>query len=310
MIVVTGAAGHVGHHVVKALVARGQPVRAMVHSPDKARRRLSDMPVEIVRGDVTDLASLEAALDGADAVVHLVAVAIERPGITYEDINFQGTLNVLEAARAAGLMRFIYIGQLGSSPDVPYRFLKSKGMAQEAVEQSQFEWTVLRPSVVFGPTDEFANVLARLLRITPLIFPVPGDGTAEFEPIYVGDLAEVCALCLEDPATVGGTYELAGPEVLTFDQILRRVMTTIEAERLTLHVPIPILRPVVKLMESALPSPPVTTSLLQLLAVDNTTDRNAIGPVFDIDAVAFKPANLAYMRDITAVDSLKSLLGR
>jgi uncharacterized protein YbjT (DUF2867 family) len=310
MIVVTGAAGHVGHHIVETLIDRGHSVRAMVHSPEKAQRRLGDLAVEIVRGDVTDPATLAAALTGAEAVVHLVAIAIERAGLTYEDINYRGTLNVLEAARAAGITRFIYLGQIGSSPDVPYRFLKTKGMAQAAVTQSETEWTVVRPSVVFGPTDEFANVLARLLRITPLIFPVPGDGQAKFQPIFAGDVATICALCLEDPETVGGVYEVGGPDVLTFDQILERVMTTIGARRLTLHVPVPILRPVVGLMEAVVPSPPVTTSLLQLLAVDNTTHQNTVGSVFDIDPLAFEPANLAYMRDITAADSVRSLLGR
>lgn len=310
MILVTGAAGHVGHNITKALVAQGKPVRALVHSPGKARRRLSGLEVEIVQGDVTEPASLERAMDGVEAVVHLVAIAIERPGMTYEKINYQGTLNVLDAAHKAGVRRFIHMGQLGSSPDVPYRFLKSKGMAQQAVEESDLDWTVLRPSVIFGPTDEFANVLARLLRITPILFPVPGDGQARFQPIYAGDVAEVCARCLEDDSTIRRIYELGGPEVLTYDEMLKRIMETIGARQLTMHVPVPALRPVVKLMETALPNPPVTTSLLQLLAVDNTTTDNAAETVFHLDLVAFKPENLAHMREITAGDAIRSLLGR
>lgn len=309
MILVTGAAGHLGHAVTKTLVTRGKSVRALVHNPDKARVRLSGIEIEMVRGDVTNPASLERVIDGVEAVVHLVAIAIERPGITYEEINYQGTLNVLEAAQKAGVQRLIHMGQMGSSPDVPYRFLKSKGMAQQAVEESDLDWTVLRPSVIFGPTDEFANVLTRLLRITPILFPVPGDGQARFQPIHVGDVAEVCARCLDDESTIGGVYELGGPEILTYDEMLERIMETIGAGQLTLHVPVPVLRPVVKVVEAVLPNPPVTTSLLQLLAVDNTTPDNAAETVFELDLVAFKPENLSYMREITAGDAIRSLLG-
>lgn len=309
MILITGAAGHVGHAVTERLAARGASVRALVHNPKKARARLDGIEVEIVQGDVVELASLERAMDGVEAVVHLVAIAIERPGVTYEKINYRGTLNVLEAARRAGVQRFVHMGQMGSSPDVPYRFLRSKGMAQKAVEESDLHWTVLRPSVIFGPTDEFANVLARLLRITPILFPVPGDGQTRFQPIYVGNVAGACVRCLDGDSTIQRVYELGGPEILTYDEMLDRIMETIDARRLTIHLPVPVLRPVVQLMEVALPNPPVTTSLLQLLAVDNTTLDNAAETVFELDLVAFKPANLAYMRDVTAGDAIKSLLG-
>ncbi len=312
MILITGAAGYVGNNLVRLLVAQGQPVRALVHSPDKAAVRLADVreQIEIVAGDVTRPETLRPALEGVSAVVHLVAVAIERQRGDYERINTQGTVNVVDAAKAAGVHRFINMSQNGADSRLPYRFLASKGRAQEVVAASGLDWTALRPSVIWGPQDEFANVQARLIKLTPLVFPIVGDGSARFQPVWVGDVVAVVARCLDDASTIGGEYALGGPEVLTYAQIVRRVLEALGARRLTINVPVPLLRPVVKLMEVALPNPPVTTSLLDLLKVDNAVADNALTRVFGITPRPFTPENLSYMREFTARESLKRLLRR
>ncbi|MEW6580756.1 MAG: complex I NDUFA9 subunit family protein [Chloroflexota bacterium] len=312
MILITGAAGYVGSNLVRLLVAQGKPVRALVHSPDKAAVRLADVRdrIEIVRGDVTRPETLGPALEGASAVVHLVAVAIERQRGDYERINTQGTINLVDAAKAAGVRRFINMSQNGADSRLPYRFLASKGRAQDYVAASGLDWTALRPSVIWGPQDEFANVQARLIKLTPLIFPIVGDGGARFQPVWVGDVVAAVARCLDDESTIRGEYALGGPEVLTYAQIVRRVLDALGARRLTINVPVPLLRPVVKLMEIALPNPPVTTSLLDLLKVDNAVADNALTEVFGITPRPFTPENLTYMREFTARESLKRLLGR
>lgn len=312
MILITGAAGYVGSNLVRLLVAQGKPVRALVHSPQKAAVRLADVRerIEIVAGDVTRPETLRPALEGASAVVHLVAVAIERQRGDYERINTQGTVNVVDAAKAAGVRRFINMSQNGADSRLPYRFLASKGRAQEVVAASGLDWTALRPSVIWGPQDEFANVQARLIKLTPLVFPIVGDGSTRFQPVWVGDVVAVVARCLDDASTIGGEYALGGPEVLTYAQIVRRVLEAMGARRLTINVPVPLLRPVVKLMEVALPHPPVTTSLLDLLKVDNAVADNALTRVFGITPRPFTPENLSYMREFTARESLKRLLRR
>jgi NADH dehydrogenase len=312
MILITGAAGYVGNNLVRLLVAQGQPVRALVHSPQKAAARLTDVreQIEIVAGDVTRPETLRPALEGVSAVVHLVAVAIERQRGDYERINTQGTVNVVDAAKAAGVRRFINMSQNGADSRLPYRFLASKGRAQDYVAASGLDWTALRPSVIWGPQDEFANVQARLIKLTPLVFPIVGDGSTRFQPVWVGDVVAVVARCLDDASTIGGEYALGGPEVLTYAQIVRRVLEAMGARRLTINVPVPLLRPVVKLMEVALPNPPVTTSLLDLLKVDNAVADNALTRVFGITPRPFTPENLSYMREFTARESLKRLLRR
>jgi NADH dehydrogenase len=312
MILVTGASGNIGNNLVRRLVELNQPVRALVHHPATAGARLADIRdrIEIVQGDVTRPDTLAPAMEGVTAVVHLVAVAIEQRRGDYERINTQGTVNVVAAAKAAGVRRMIYLSQNWADSASPYRFLASKGRAQEVVAASGLEWTALRPSVIWGPQDEFANVQARLIKLTPLIFPIVGDGQAKFQPVWVGDVVEVVARCLDDESTIGQEYALGGPEALTYAEIVRRVLKALGARRLTVNVPVPVLRPVVKLMEIALPNPPATTALLDMLKVENTVERNALIEVFGISPRPFTPENLGYMRQFSRMGSLKRLLGQ
>lgn len=312
MILVNGAAGYVGSNVVRRLVRDGHAVRAMVHSPGKAAERLADVRdrIEIVQGDVTRPDTLAPAMDGVTAVIHLVAIAMERGQATYEAINYQGTVNMLEAAQAAGVRRFLNMSQNGADSTLPYPFLQSKGRAQDAVAASDLDWTAFRPSVIWGPHDEFANVQARLIKLTPLIFPIVGNGQARFQPVYVGDVAEAVVRSLSDETTIRHELGLGGPEVLTYAQIVERVLRALDARRLTFNVPVAVLRPVVWLMARALPNPPVVPSLLDLLKVDNVVEDNALESHFKMEPVPFLPQNLQYMKQFTALGTLKRFLGQ
>jgi NADH dehydrogenase len=302
MIVVTGASGYVGSHIVKRLVEMDMPVRAMVRSRQGAEKeeRLKALPVDWVEADVTRSETLGPATQGATAVIHTVAIAIEKGGHTYEAINYQGTVNLVEAAKAANVGRFINISQLSAASDLPYRFLASKGKAQEYVAASGLDWTAFRPSVIWGPEDEFANTFARLVPFSPIIYPIIGDENAKFQPVWVEDVATSVVKALDDPGTIGEEYELGGPEVLTLEEIERRTLEAIGARRKMVRFPMPLLRVVVTLMEMLLPAPPVTRSLLELLAVSNVTTDNAIHK-FVSDPRPFTAENAApYMRGLSA----------
>ncbi len=312
MILVTGASGYVGNNLVRRLVQLDKPVRAMVGHPEKALVRLADVEpkIQIVKGDVTRPDTLAEWMQGVDTVIHLVAIAIEKGKRTYEAINTQGTVNVVEAAKAAGVKRFINMCQAGARPDTPYAFLRSKGLAQEYVAKSGLDWTAMRPSVIWGPQDEFANVQARLIRLTPIIFPIAGDGQAKFQPVWVGDVVEAFAQTLDDPTTIGQEYELGGPEVLTYEEIVDRVLEALHTSRIKVKVPVAALRPVVVAMQAVLPNPPVTTALLDLLPVPNVVSDNALVNKFGISPRAFTPENLGYMRDFSLRVTLGKFLGR
>ncbi len=311
MILITGASGFVGNNLVRRLVEGGASVRAMVRTSAKAEARLGDLrdQIAIVRGDVTQPDTLAPALEGVTAVVHLVAVAIEKRRGDYERTNTQGTINMVDAAQAAGVRRFINMSQNEADSSLPYRFLASKGRAQEYVAASGLDWTALRPSAIWGPQDEFANVQARLIRLTPLIFPIVGDGGAKFQPVWVGDVVEAVARCLDDDQTIGHEYALGGPEVLTYAAIVACVLAALGARRRTVNVPVPLLRPAIRLMAWVLPNPPVTTGLLDMLKVDNVVEHNALTEVFGIAPRPFTPENLAYMRRFTVWGTIRRLLG-
>ncbi|HLB48916.1 MAG TPA: complex I NDUFA9 subunit family protein [Anaerolineales bacterium] len=312
MILVTGAAGYLGSHIVKRLAEAGKPVRALIRNRAwaEAEGRLAGLNIEWAEGDVTKPETLAGAVKGVEAVVHTVAIAIESGGRKYEDINYQGTVNIVNAANAAGVKRFVNICQLGADSKLPYRFLASKGKAQEYVAASGLDWTAFRPSVIWGPEDEFANTFAKLAPLSPLIYPIIGDGQARFQPVWVEDVAAAVVKSLDDPSTAGQEFELGGPEVLTIGEIERRTLNAIGARRLLIPFPVPLLRIVVTLMQVVFPAPPVTTSLLDLLGVDNTAKNNALGH-FVAQPKPFTTENAApYMRQFKVGNTLRQFFGQ
>jgi uncharacterized protein YbjT (DUF2867 family) len=309
-VVVTGASGLVGSHLCEVLVTGGWKIRAIVRDTNKAARRLGHLPIEIRTGDIRNVADMRSALKGAGAVVHLAAIAIEKPGETYSSTNADATRVLIDSATAEGAQRFVHMSQNGSDSKSPYAFLRSKGVAQDLVQESNLRWTILRPSVIVGPEDEFVNVLARLVRLSPLIFPLPGGGTARFQPIAVADVVRAIVKCLEDDSTVRRSYTIGGPAPLTLRQMTERILIAMSASRSLVSVPVSALRPIVAIAQRMLPNPPVTTSLLDLLEVDNTTEPNDLREKLGIDPVPFAPEELLYLRKITVGAALSSLVSK
>jgi len=300
-ILVTGANGYLGNLIVKGLVAKGKTVRAMVRDEEKTRIRLGALAdkIEVIKGDVTDRASLTPLMQGVTTVIHLVAIAIEKGGATYADVNYQGTVNVVDAANEAGVERFINMSQNGADSSLPYRFLKSKGRAQEYVRDHAKNWTALRPSAIFGPQDEFFNSIARLMKITPLVFPLIGGGKAEFQPVSGFDVAEATVRCVDDDTTIGKELVLGGPEVLNLGEIEHRIHGVVGGPKVFVPTPVGVLRPAVWVMERVLPGTPVTSSLLELLSVPNIVKDNALVNHFKMTPKSFSGENIKYLNDST-----------
>ncbi|HUQ19820.1 MAG TPA: complex I NDUFA9 subunit family protein [Gemmatimonadaceae bacterium] len=308
-VVVTGASGLVGTHVCRILVESGFKVRAIVRNAEKAALRLGHLGLEIRTGDIRNAESVRAALRDAGALVHLAAIAIEKPGESYESTNTDATTILLEGARAAGIEHVVHMSQNGASSKSPYRFLRSKGIAEDAVKSSGMKWTIFKPSVIFGPEDEFVNVLARLVRLSPVIFPLPGGGTARFQPIAVDDVARAVRKSLETRSAVGETYVIGGPVPLTLRQMTERILVAMNARRKLVGVSVRMLRPLIVVAEKMIPNPPVTTSLLDLLKIDNVVPVNDLEKL-GIDPIPFAPEELLYLREITASAALSSLFSR
>ena len=306
-VVVTGAAGLVGARACKELVEKGWKVRALVRNATTASQKLGHLDLEIRSGDIRSLESMRSALNGAASLVHLAAIAIEKKGETYEDTNTAATGTVLDAARAESVDRIIYISQNGADSNSPFRFLRSKGAAEDLVTRSAARWTVIRPSVIFGGDDEFVNVLARLVRLSPLIYPLPGGGIARFQPVAVGDVARAIVKCLEDPLTIGKTYSIGGAAALSLREMTERILVAMNTSRILVGVPVTALRPVVAAAQAVLPNPPVTTGLLELLEFDNVIPSNDLVTELGISPIPFAPEELLYLRNISFGDAVRSL---
>lgn len=287
-VLITGITGFVGSHLAKELAGQGHVVRGLVRKPNARGHLDGKLQVELVVGDVTRPETLAGAMKGMDAVVHLVAIPFEHGGATYQGLNAQGTRNVVQAAQAAGVNRFVQQSALAADSKSPYAYLRSKGEGEDAVRASNLDWTIIRPSVLVGPEDEFANALARWLVITPLAFPLVGDGQARFQPLWIQDMATIIGQVLTDSRTIRQTFEIGGPEHLTYETMVKQILFALQRQRLLIQVPIPLMRPVIKIMEVVLPKPPATTSLLDLLNVDNTTTLDAVERNF-----GFKPRRFA-----------------
>lgn len=287
-ILITGITGFVGSHLAARWAAQGHHVRGLVRKPGARGHLAANVSVEFVQGDITKPETLANAMRGMDAVVHLVAIPYESGSATYTAINAQGTRNVVQAAEAAGVKRFLQQSALAADSKSQYAYLRSKGEGEDAVRASKLNWTIFRPSVLVGEEDEFANALARWLVLTPLAFPLVGDGQARFQPLWIEDMVTLMTQALNDPKSIGRTYEVGGPEQLTYEAMVKQILFALQRKRLLLKIPVPLMRPVIKIMEIVLPKPPATTSLLDLLNVDNTATPDAVEREF-----GFKPRRFA-----------------
>jgi NADH dehydrogenase len=273
VIVVTGGTGFVGQHLVALLHQRGEAVTVLA----RGQRPVSLPPgVRFVQGDVATGAGLDEALAGAEAVIHLVAIIRERGPWTFERVNVGGTRHVLQAAAALGVRRVVHMSALGARNDPRFRYLFSKWRGEELVRASGLDWTIFRPSVIFGHGFGFLSRVKQSLRMVPFLAPIPGSGRTRFQPIWVGDVAECVYRSLRAPAAFGQTYEIGGPKYLTYEEIVDLVLQTMGWRRLKIHLPLWLLRPGAAVLQRLLPDPPVTTDELAALALDNITALDSV----------------------------------
>jgi uncharacterized protein YbjT (DUF2867 family) len=280
-VLVTGGTGFVGRHVVARLAREGHAVRVLARRPAAWP---ADLSVEQATGRITDADALRRAATGVDAVVHLVAIIVERGGDTFEAINHQGTRTLVAAMREAGCERLVHLSALGASPDERFPYLRSKWLGEEAVRGSGLAFTILRPSVLHGEGAGFFRPIVWTLRWLP-VYPMVAGGTTRFQPLWVEDLATCVVRCLAG-AQVGRTLDLGGPEILTFAEIVEVVMDALGKRRPVVSVPVWAARPFAFLQERRR-EPLVTNQQLDMVVLDNTTALDAVERAF-----GFRPARL------------------
>lgn len=289
VVTVFGGSGFIGRQVVKRLAAQGWIVRAAVRDPVGAgflKPMGEPGQVNPVAANVADPQSVRAAVAGADAVINLVGILFEKGKARFDAIHHRGAANVAQAARDAGITRLVHMSALGADKNSASAYARSKAQGEEAVLAAFPGATIIRPSVVFGPDDDFFNRFAKLARVSPVLPVFTGDGFKPihtengygvdwygsggptFQPVYVGDVAECIVRALTEPKAIGKVYELGGPRRYTLKEVLELILG-ITGQKAVL-VPLPF--GVAKLQAAFLkflPTPPLTPDQVKLLRVDN-----------------------------------------
>ena len=278
LAVVFGGTGFIGRHLVQRLARAGARVRVVARDPEAGMflKPMGD-PGQVVlsRANLLDAASVADAVAGADIVVNLVGILYESGPYTFAAIHVDGARYVAEAAKAAGAKRLVQVSAIGASDRSPALYARSKAAGEAAAGKAFPGATMVRPSIVFGPEDDFFNRFAALARLAPAL-PLLGGGRTRFQLVYVGDVAEAIMRILGDAETAGKTYELGGPRVYTFREALEIVLR--ETGRKRLLVPLPFWAASLQArMLELLPKPLLTRDQVKMLRRDNVVGREALG---------------------------------
>ncbi|MDA1096648.1 MAG: NAD(P)H-binding protein [Chloroflexi bacterium] len=327
MVLILGGGGFIGRHLAALLALwDDSPIRVMSRSPsrvfdesartiavalevterlgavgrlgastiDGARARAAQdertlrAAIEPMEGDIRDVDALSRALEGTDAVVQTVAIIRETADRSFSDTNVGATRGLLAAMRVADVSRLLYLGILGATDDPRLPYARSRFEAEEAVRASGLSYTIVKPSLVLGYPDTFSLRLIQALDFAPPVVMLPNGGRTRFQPIWIGDLAAILALCLRETETVGRVYELGGPDHLTFAHMVRTFARVLGKRRLFLPVPAGLLAPAAAVLGRLMKDPPATATELRQLDTDNVTDLDAVMKQF-----GFPPARFA-----------------
>ena len=281
MILLTGATGTIGTPLLRRLTAMGEPVRCLVRDP----RRLGAerVRVQIALGDLGNPASFRNAMRGVETVVHLAAAIRDQPGGSIEELDAVATLRLVRAAERAGVKHFMFFSAIGASLHSPARFFRAKALAEEAVEDAGVDSTVFAPSIVYSPGDPWITLLDRLTRLP--VAPVSGAGDALYQPIWADDVADCVVGALRN-SNGQRRYELAGPEALTYDGIVKTALRAFGRRRRLLHVPLPVVRASLAVAGAfAGPSVFATWDEAELMELSMTTPKGTA----DAESLGVKP---------------------
>ena len=294
LITIYGGSGFIGRHVVRAIAKTGARMRVAVRRPELA---LHLQPlggvgqINAVQANVRFPDSLLAAAQGADAVINLVGILFPTGKQTFKAVQDEGARHVAEAARAAGAKALVHISAIGASPDAPSVYARTKAAGETAVKDLYPGAVIFRPSIVFGPEDDFFNRFAKLARITPAL-PLIGGGKTRFQPVFAGDVAKAVIAGLTGNANASAPYELGGPEVLTLKEVMERVLAYSMRKRLLVPEPFWLAKLQAAFLQW-LPKPPLTIDQVRLLQSDNVVSEAATKAGRTLEGLGIEPVAVA-----------------
>lgn len=281
LVTVFGGSGFVGGQVVRALAKAGHRVRVAVRNPNLAyrMRMLGDVgQIEVVQANVRNVPSVARAVDGAEAVVNLVGVLWESGRQTFQTLHVMGAKTVAEQARAAGVKRLVQVSALGADLESSSKYQRTKALGEAAVRAAFPGAVVIRPSVMFGAEDKFFNKFGQMAALFPAL-PLIGGGETKFQPVYVGDVAQVVAKAVVSPAAEGLTYELGGPAVYSFKALMELILRETGRNRVLAPIPFFAAGLIGKVGDLSPINPPLTSDQVETLKTDNVADNGLPGLV-------------------------------
>ncbi|HWA22766.1 MAG TPA: complex I NDUFA9 subunit family protein [Caulobacterales bacterium] len=290
LIVVFGGSGFLGRYVVRELAKRGKRIRVPMRRPHLGQdlRLLGGVgQIQLVQANVRFPDSVDAALEGADGVVNLVGLLCEKNKQTFFNVQAEGAATVAAKADTREIERFVHVSAIGAGPKSPSRYGRTKFDAEEAVRTSLPAAVIVRPSIIFGPEDDFFNRFADMARFMPAL-PLLGFGKTKFQPVYVGDVAEAIANALDDKTARGRIFELGGPRVYSFKELLKYILKTIDRQNLLIPLPLLIAQPMGSLIDALFKlhpfaDPPLTGDQVGMLRKDNVVRAEAgVGVIADL----------------------------
>jgi uncharacterized protein YbjT (DUF2867 family) len=301
-VFVTGASGFVGEEILNHLHQAGHSIRILARDPLSARVReaAARYKAEVHSGDILDAASLPQGLRGMDAVIHLVGIISEVGRNTFEHVHTQGTQAIVTGAQQAGVKRFVHMSALGSRAGAVSRYHQSKWAAEEIVRRSGLDFTIFRPSIIYGPKDHFVNMFDGMARLSPVL-PVMGNGQLKLQPVPVEDVASCFVGALGEAKSIGQHYDLCGKDVLTFVEVLDSILEVTGRRRLKLHVPMSVARLQAAILETICSkllgkAPPLNRDQLLMLGEDNVGNPQPSNEFFGLKPIPFKEGIARYLK--------------
>ncbi|MEJ2815617.1 complex I NDUFA9 subunit family protein [Caulobacter sp. CCG-8] len=279
LVTVFGGSGFVGGQVVRALAKAGHRVRVAVRNPNLAyrMRMLGDVgQIEVVQANVRNAPSVARAVDGAEAVVNLVGVLWENGRQKFQTLHVMGAKTVAEQAKAAGVKRLVQVSAIGADVKSSSKYQRTKAEGEAAVRAAFPGAVVIRPSIVFGAEDKFFNKFGQMAALVPAL-PLIGGGETKFQPVYVGDVAAVIAKAVASPAAEGLTYELGGPAVYSFKELMELILVETGRNRVLAPIPFFAAGLIGKVGDLSPINPPLTSDQVESLKTDNVADKGLPG---------------------------------
>ncbi|MFQ5585433.1 MAG: complex I NDUFA9 subunit family protein [Thermodesulfobacteriota bacterium] len=296
MILLTGASGFVGSNLARELLEKGERIGCLLREPKRPGHLAPAPGVEIVKGDVTDKGSILVALEGGsiDTVVHLVGILAEHGTQTFRRIHVEATRNMVDACQERGIKRYIHMSALGTREGALSEYHRTKWAAEEVVRSSGLNYTIFRPSVIFGREDKFTNLFAGIMKRSPLVI-IPGSGRNRMQPLFIDDLIKAMVIAIKEGGHEGRVYEVGGPEQFTFYEIIDMIGKATGRRRFKVPLPMPLMRPAAVLAGIFISPPPITRDQLLMLEEDNVTEVNALTEVFGIAPTGFEEGMRRYL---------------